>query len=294
MLTATYLLQLVVAGVTVGSIYAIIAVSFNIIFKSTDALNFAQGDWVMMGGMIAATSYATGTMPVWLACLVGIALVGIVGVVSQRLTIYPLKQPSPLIITMISIGLALCTKSLVMIFLGKMPMGYPSFSGDQPLSLLGAQVQPQSIWIVAITLLFMVAVHYFFEKTLMGKAMRAVAADRNAASLAGINVRRSGMWTFMIAALAGGVAGVIITPMTLTAYDVGGVLGFKGFSAAMLGGLGSLHGAFIGGILLGVAEALAGGLISSQFKDAVSFILLLLVLFLRPNGLLGKEVITKV
>ncbi len=288
------LAQLLVAGLTVGSIYAIIAVSFNIIFKSTDALNFAQGEWVMMGGMIAASAYSVAHMPVWLSCLVGILLVGAAGVISQRLTVYPLKRPSPMLITMISIGLALCTKSLVMLTLGKLPMGYPSFSGDTPIQAMDIRIQPQSLWILGITLLFMLATHYFFEKTLMGKSLRATAADRDAAALVGINVRRSGMWTFMLAALAGGLAGVIITPMTFTSYDAGAMLGFKGFSAAMLGGLGSLHGAFIGGLLLGITEAMAGGLISSQFKDAVSFILLLLVLFLRPNGIMGKAVITKV
>ncbi|GAA5232472.1 branched-chain amino acid ABC transporter permease [Verticiella sediminum] len=286
--------QLLVAGLTVGSIYAIIAVGFNIIFKSTDALNFAQGEWVMMGGMIAATSYGAAHLPLWLSCLVALALVGAAGVVSYRLTVAPLKKPSPMLITMISIGLALCFKSLVMLLLGKLPMGYPAFSGDAAWQVASVSIHPQSLWVMAITIAFMLATHWFFEKTLTGKSMRAVAADGDAAALVGINVKRSGMWTFLFAALAGALAGVIVTPLTFTSYDAGGMLGFKGFSAAMLGGLGNLHGALIGGLLLGIAEALGGGLISSQFKDAVAFVLLLLVLFLRPNGLLGKAVATKV
>lgn len=286
--------QLIVAGLTVGSIYAIIAVGFNIIFKSTDALNFAQGEWVMMGGMIAASSYSMAHLPVWASCLVAIVLVGAVGVLSHGLVIRPLKRPTPMLITMLSIGLAICTKSIVMLTLGKTPMGYPAFSGDTPVSVAGAAVQPQTFWVIGITLCFIVATHYFFEKTLVGKSLRATAADADAAALVGINIKRSGMWTFLIAAAAGGLAGVIITPLTFTSYDYGTMLGFKGFSAAMLGGLGSLHGALLGGLLLGVAEALAGGLISSHFKDAVSFILLLLVLFIRPNGLMGKADISKV
>lgn len=286
--------QLIVAGLTVGSIYAIIAVGFNIIFKSTDALNFAQGEWVMMGGMIAASSYSLAHMPVWAACLLAVGLTALAGVLSYGIVIRPVRRPSPMLVTMLSIGLAICSKSLVMLTLGKTPMGYPSFSGDTPIAMLGASVQPQSLWVIGITLCFIVGTRYFFDKTLAGKSLRATAADPDAAALVGISVKRCGMWTFLIAAGAGALAGAIVTPLTFTSYDYGTMLGFKGFSAAMLGGLGNLHGALLGGLLLGVAEALAGGLLSSHFKDAVSFVLLLLILFVRPHGLLGKADINKV
>lgn len=288
------IIQLLIAGLTTGSIYAIVAVGFNVIFKSTDALNFAQGEWVMMGGMVAATAYAAWHVPVWSACIVGVLAVGLAGAVSERLAIHPIAKPTPILVTLVSIGLAICTKSVVMLVLGKTPMGYPAFSGDSPLRVGGVSVEPQSLWVLGLAALFMVLVHLFFEHTLLGKTMRATAADRDAAALVGINVRRSVTWAFVLAALAGGLAGVIITPLTFTSYDQGTMLGFKGFSAAMLGGLGSLQGAFLGGLLLGVVEALAGGLISSHFKDAVSFVLLLLVLFYRPRGMLGKAEIDKV
>jgi branched-chain amino acid transport system permease protein len=288
------IVQLLVAGLTTGSIYAIVAVGFNVIFKSTDALNFAQGEWVMAGGMVAATAYAAWHVPVWAACVAGVAAVGLVGAASERLTIHPIVKPTPILVTLVSIGLAICTKSLVMLTLGKTPMGYPAFSGDTPLHLAGASIRPQSFWVLGLAALFMLLIHLFFEHTLLGKTMRATAADRDAAALVGINVRRSVTWAFVLAALAGGLAGVIITPLTFTSYDQGTMLGFKGFSAAMLGGLGSLQGAFVGGLLLGVLEALSGGLISSHFKDAVSFVILLLVLFCRPQGMLGKARIEKV
>jgi branched-chain amino acid transport system permease protein len=160
--------------------------------------------------------------------------------------------------------------------------------------LAGAQIPPQSFWVMGVALLFMLGTHFFFERTLLGKTLRATAIDRDAAALVGINVRRSVTVAFVLAALAGGIAGVIIAPLTFTSYDHGTMLGFKGFSAAMLGGLGSLQGALLGGVLLGVIEALGGGLISSQYKDALSFIVLLLVLFYRPQGLLGKAEINKV
>ena len=216
------------------------------------------------------------------------------GVVTERLTLFPVRALTPVLVTLITIGVAIFSKSVVMLVLGKTPMGYPAFSGSAAVRFGDVSVVPQSFWVVGVAVFFMLLVHWFFERTLLGKSMRASAADRDAAALMGINVRRTIMWSFCLAALAGGVAGVIITPITFTSYDQGGMLGFKGFSAAMLGGIGSLQGAFVGGLLLGVIEALAGGFISSHFKDAVSFILLLLILFARPRGLFGKAAITKV
>lgn len=290
----TQLVQLLLSGLTTGSMYAIVAVGFNVIFKSTGAINFAQGEWVMMGGMVAATAYASGLMPLWLCCVIAVVLVALVGGLSERLVIHPLRSPAALLVTLLTIGLAICSKSLVMITLGKTPMGYPAFSSQSVVTLGGVRVMTQSFWVIGLALLFMAITHWFFERTLLGKSLRATAVDREAAALAGINVKRTVMVAFTLGAVASAVAGVIITPMTLTSYDHGTVLGFKGFSAAMLGGLGSLRGALLGGVLLGLFEALAAGFLSSQFKDAVSFILLLLVLFLMPQGLLGRAEITKV
>lgn len=282
------LLQLLFAGISTGSIYALVAVGFNVIFKSTDAINFAQGEWVMMGGMVAAAAYGALVLPVWLACLLAVLAVAGIGLVSERLTIGAMTKPAPVMITLVSIGLAICTKSLVMLTLGKNPAGYPPFGSEQPVILAGAALHPQTFWIIGIAALSMVAAHFFFEKTVPGKAMRAAAADRDAAALVGINTRGAVLLSFVIAAAAGAVAGAIITPLTFTSYDHGTVIGFKGFSAAMLGGIGSLHGALVGGLLLGVLEAFAGGFISSHFKDAVAFLVLIAILFVRPSGLLGR------
>lgn len=288
------MLQLIVSGVGTGSIYALIAVGFNVIFKSTDALNLAQGEWVMMGGMVAAMTIMTTASPVWLACLAAVLFVTIIGIVSERLVVFPLRNPTPTQITLISIGLAICTKSGVMLVLGKNPAGYPGFAGDMAISVMGVSIHSQMLWILAITTCFMVLAHLFFERTVLGKALRAAAADRDAASLVGIKVNRTVMWSFALAAMAGAVAGTIITPLTFTSYDQGTMLGFKGFAAAMLGGLGNLYGSLLGGVLLGLLEALTSGYLSSQFKDAVAFLVLLLVLFARPSGLIGKASIEKV
>jgi branched-chain amino acid transport system permease protein len=292
-LSAT-LLQLIASGVAMGSIYALVALGFNVIYKTTDAINFAQGEWVMVGGVLAAAMLAADAGPFWAVLLGAVLLVGLLGAVSERIVIRPLRAPSPMLLTLLTIGLAIATKSLVMLVFGKSPNGYPAFSGEVPIQLAGASIHPQSLWIIGITALVMVAIHLFFEKTLLGRALRAAAADRDAARLVGVNVSAMVMWSFALAALVGAIAGVAITPLIFTDYNAGTTLGFKGFSAAMLGGIGSLYGAVAGGLLLGIAEALSGGLISSQFKDATAFCVLLLVLFLRPAGLFGQAPATRV
>ncbi|MGE3924802.1 MAG: branched-chain amino acid ABC transporter permease [Lautropia sp.] len=291
---STEIAQLIVAGLGTGAIYGLIALGFNVIFKATDALNFAQGEWVMMGGMVAATLYATGRFPLAVACVAALVCVTLFGLASDLLVMRRIRRPTPLLITLVSIGLAICTKSLVMLVLGKNPAGLPTFSGEKPLRFGDLSLQPQTLWIVAIAALVMVAAHLFFSRTVLGKSMRAAAAQPEAAALVGIDPRTSMLVSFGIAAAVGAIAGIIITPLTLTSFDHGTVLGFKGFSAAMLGGLGSLPGAIVGGLVLGVLEALGSGLVSSALKDGVAFLVLLTVLFLRPEGLLGRARIERV
>ena len=291
--TAVTFLQLLVAGIGTGSIYALIALGFNVVFKSTGAMNFAQGEWVVMGGMIAALLFAS-ISSVGLACLGAILLVTVVGIISEKLVVGPLRRPNALLITLISIGLAICTRSLVMLVLGKRPVGYPGFSKIESLGLWGVTVQTQTLWIFGLTLVFLVVMHLFFERTMLGKALRAAAADREAAAIVGVKVETTVMLSFAIAAFAGALAGAIITPLTLASYDQGAVFGFKGFSAAMLGGVGSLPGAVVGGLALGLLEAFGSFYISSDFKDAIAFAVLLLILFARPSGLLGRADVIKV
>jgi branched-chain amino acid transport system permease protein len=282
------ILQLVASGLVTGSIYALVALGFTVIFKSTDAINFAQGEWVMAGGMIGAFLHMRFGLAPLLLLPICVGAVALIGLVSERLAIHPLKAPTPMLLTLITIAVAITTRAAITLVLGKAPAGLPSFSGSENIHILGATLPPQARWVFGITILVMIGTHYFFQRSLLGRAMRAAAADREAAGLVGINVSRMAMWSFVIAAAIGAVAGLIITPLTLTSVNAGLMLGFKGFSAAMLGGLGNLHGALLGGIVLGLLESLSAGLLSSQFKDAVAFVVLLVVLFLRPAGLLGR------
>ncbi|MBS1173414.1 MAG: inner-rane translocator, partial [Proteobacteria bacterium] len=195
----------------------------------------------------------------------------------------------PLVLIFLTIGLSIMLRGLMALTWGKNRMAVPPLTGDEPLRLFGAALLPQTLWVLALTGLAIVSLLWFYRRTRLGLAMRAVAANPTAAAVVGLPVGRVKMLTFGLAGALGGLAGVLVTPITTLRYDVGVLLGLKGFAAAILGGFGSLPGAVLGGIGLGVLETLSAGYLSSAYKDVCAFVVLLLVLFLRPQGLLGRR-----
>jgi branched-chain amino acid transport system permease protein len=188
----------------------------------------------------------------------------------------------------LTIGLSGALRGTAQQVWGTDNVGVPAFSGEDPIHLVGgAIIVPQHVWIFVITILVMLALRYFFKNTLIGKAMRATAVNRRAAALVGIPVNRIIMLSFAFSGALGAVAGMIIAPISTASYDTGIILGLKGFAAAILGGYGNFAGAILGGFILGILESLSAGLISSQYKDAIAFLVLLLVLFLKPTGIMG-------
>lgn len=282
------LVQFCFAGITMGATYGLVAVGFNIIFNATGAVNFAQGEFTMLGGMLGAALLSWSGLPLPVVIVSTVLGVTAIGVLVERLAINPARGADILNLIIITIGASILLKGAVMVTLGKNAAGLPAFSGERPLWLLGAAVLPQALWIVGIALAIMLALHVFFARTLVGKAMQAVAIDREAARLVGIDVGRMVMLSFALGAAVGAVAGIIVTPMTLTIYDAGTMLGLKGFAAAVAGGLGNTFGGIAGGLVLGLLEALGGGLIASELKDVLAFVLLLFLLFFRPRGLFGQ------
>jgi len=281
------LFQFFVSGLTTGSTYALIAIGFSIIHNATGIVNFAQGEFVMLGGMFMVTFHSVLKVPLVAAFFLAVFCVAIIGLLLERGPIRHARSKEILVLVMITVGASIVIKGLSMIFWGKTPMTLPPFSGETPLLFMGAAVMPQSIWIFGITIFVVTALNYFFQRTVTGKAMRAVAASRRSAALTGIPVDRMIFLSFTLSGALGAVAGIILTPITTISYDVGAMLALKGFSAAILGGYGSMPGAVVGGLLLGVLESLGAGLISSEYKDALAFLILLIVLFLRPSGILG-------
>jgi branched-chain amino acid transport system permease protein len=280
-------LQFLFSGLMVGAIYALIALGFTIVYTATEAINFAQGEFVMLGGMTAVALVSLGA-PLAVAFAGSVAIVTAVALALERLTLAPMRQVSITNMIIITIGGSIFLKGSAMLFWGKDAASLPSFSGDTPIRVFGATLLPQALWILGTAAVVVVLVRAFFNYTVTGQAMRAVAANRYAATLVGINVKAMTAYSFALAGAVGAVAGVIITPVALTQFDRGTLLGLKGFSAAILGGIGSSPGAVIGGLSLGILESLGGGFVSSAYKDAIAFMLLIVMLLVRPQGLLGR------
>jgi len=283
------LLQYVISGATLGSTYGLAGLGFTVIFNTTEIINFAQGEFVMLGGMLAVFAIRWGGLPLALAVPLAIALTTLVGIVVDRLTMRPVRGRSVIVLIIITIGVSIVLRGAAMLLFGKDTYPLAGFSGGEPIDFLGASLLPQNLWVGGITLCTLVAMKLYFDRTISGKAMLACACDRKAASLMGINVDTMVTLSFAFSALVGALGGAILAPITLTSYDVGILLGLKGFAACILGGLGNPFGAVAGGVILGVLESLSAGLISSGYKDAVAFVILLTLLFVRPTGLFGRR-----
>jgi branched-chain amino acid transport system permease protein len=287
--TAVQLFQLALSGVTIGSIYAMVAIGFNIIYNSTGILNFAQGEFVMLGGMIAVFLNKTLHVPLLPAGLIAVGSVACVGLLFERLAIRPLRNPSVITLVIITIAASILLKGGAMFIWGKDSFVLPSFSGDEPYRLFGATILPQALWILGFLALIVSLLTVFFRFTMVGKAMKACAYNRTAARIVGINVSGMVLLSFTLSAVIGGLAGVIVTPITLVNFDRGSLLGLKGFGTAVLGGLGDMAGAVAAGIVIGLLESFAAGLFSSGYKDAVSLVILLMVLYFRPGGIFQRR-----
>jgi branched-chain amino acid transport system permease protein len=281
-------LQFLFSGLTIGATYAAAAIGFALVYNASGVINFAQGEFMMIGGM-AAFYFVQAGVALPLAIVLAIATAAAVGMVVEKLAIEPAANSGVVTVIIITIGASLTLRGLVQVLLGKGTHALPSFSGDKPLSVLGATLLPQNLWILGCTAVVVLALAWFFGRTRTGKAMVATSCNPLAASLVGIDTRFILFLAFGLSSAVGAIGGVLVAPISYTSYDVGIMLGLKGFVAATLGGLGSGIGAIVGGLLVGLAEAMTAGYLSSAYKDATSFVLILLILFLMPQGLFGKK-----
>ena len=288
------LLQYTITGITIGSIYAMVAIGFNIIYNVTEAINFAQGEFVMLGGLVMVFLRVTLNIPVVFSLPLTILVVTTAGILLDRLAIRPIRKPSVLAMIIATIGAAFFIKGAAMFIWGKDPFDLPPFSGRNPITLWGAVVMPQSLWVVGFLVAVVILLTFFFDRTILGKALRACAVNPNASSLVGMNVKYMILLSFALSAAIGALGGIVITPISLMEYDRGAMLAVKGFSACMLGGMGSFPGAIIGGLIIGLIESLGAGLISSGYKDVFALLVLLFVLFVKPSGLLGSIEVSKI
>lgn len=281
------ILQFLISGISVGSVYALTALGFTIIYNSTNIINFAQGEFVMLGGMSAVFAYKVLGLPLWLACSAAIIAVTLVGIIFERLAIYPQRDAPVVSLIIITIGGSILFRGGAMQVFGQDPQALPAFTTRAPLEVAGAVIPFQALWVLGITFIVLIAQWVFYRHTLLGKAMRACADNREGALIVGVKVSSLIMYSFAFSAALGAVGGIVITPMVMTAFNVGGIIGLKGFSAAIVGGLGSPIGSVLGGLFIGVVESLSIGFISSGYKDVISLLILLAVLFFKPQGLFG-------
>jgi len=285
----TDILQAIFSALTVGSIYALVAVGVTLVYSATGIINFAQGEFVMLGGMIMVTLYGEWHWPLALAVPVTIVITAVVAAALMKVSYRPGRSVSLVTVLIITIGASLfLSGSALKVWDGDVHR-FPPFSGDAPVTLAGATLAPQALWVMGTTAVVGVALALFLRFTIHGKAMRACAIDRGAAALLGVRVRRMVLLSFVMSGALGCVAGIVITPLTLVDYSGGMLLAIKGFAAAMLGGMGNVVGAVIGAFVFSVLEAFSVTFVSSSLKELVTFIVIILVLLFLPRGLMGPR-----
>jgi len=282
------LVQFLLTGLTVGAIYALVALGFAIIYNASHVINFAQGEFVMIGGMATAAGVQSG-LPLPLASLLAVGGAMLVGLALEKFAVEPARGAPVVTLIIITIGASILLRGLAALVWGKNIHSVPAFSGEAPLKLGGATLLPQTLWVLGTTVLTVALLWWFFNRTLTGKAILAVSHNRLAAQLMGISVRRVLLVSFGLSAALGALAGVLIAPISFTSWDVGVMLGLKGFAAAILGGMGSGPGAIIGGLALGLIESLGAGYLSSAYKDVFAFVIILVALIFLPDGLAGRR-----
>jgi branched-chain amino acid transport system permease protein len=285
-------IQFIISGLTIGSIYAIVALGFVTIYSVTKVINLAQGEFVMLGGMVMFSLVNFG-LPYILAFFLTIMIVMIIGWLLEFIVIRRAKGADPLSLIILTIGTAIFIEGTAGIIWGKNSVKVDSFTGDEPVRIFGAAITPQSIWVMVFMVMVVFILYFLIERTMLGKAFRACSVNPVAARLMAISPKKMASFSFTLSAGLGALAGLVIAPILFPSYDMGMMLGIKGFSASILGGLGSAPGAVVGGLLLGLIESLGAGYISSGMKDAIAFGVVLLILLIRPFGLLGEKNVGK-
>lgn len=285
---ASAFLQYLFSGITLGAIYALAGLGFSIIYNASHVINFAQGEFLMIGGMATVSLVALG-VPMELAIPLAVLITALVGLALARFAVVPAKDASVVTVIIITIGASIFLRGLAQVVWDKEFHALPAFTGTAPLNVAGATMLPQSLWVLGVSLTAILGLGWFFGRTMAGKAMLAVSYSKLGAQLVGVPIRRVLLTSFGLSAALGAIGGIVVAPITFTSYETGIMLGLKGFSAAVLGGLGNGLGAVLGGLIVGIAEAMSAGYLSSAYKDATAFVIILAVLFFLPNGLLGHK-----
>jgi branched-chain amino acid transport system permease protein len=286
---AEQILQYIFAGITVGSIYAFVAIGYNIIYNTTGIINFAQGEFVMLGGM---TAYSlSGFMPLLPAIILAVLITAAIGGVIENVFIRRMRKTSVLGMIVITIGLSILLREASLYIWDEQIRALPFFTGSEisSVNILGARISPQVLWVLGITSLLVSGLYLFLKFTLTGQAMRACSENSGAAKLCGIRTSRMVNLSFMLSAGIGALGGCVLSPLTQTHYAMGTDLAIKGFTVAILGGLGNPIAAVAAGLLLGLIESFSISILPMAYKDVISVIILLIILIVKPSGIFGSR-----
>ena len=281
-------LQLLVGGIAVGCIYALIGLGYSLIYSASGLMSFVQGEIFMLGAYVAFTIYVGFKIPFIFAVFIAIAIMFVFGMLMERSMISPLlkRGAGQIHIVIATIGLSIFLKNFAMIVWGTDVKNFPSVFGEFPYQIGVVSISPQQLVIMLVTIVCMILLHLFMNKTRMGTSLRAAAQDPMAAGVVGINVPFTVGMAWALAAVLSAIAGILLAPIYGVYPKMGAILSTKGFAAAVLGGYGNMYGAIIGGLIVGVVETMAAGYLSSSFKDIISFGVLIVVLFVMPHGIL--------
>ena len=281
-------LQLLVGGIAVGCIYALIGLGYSLIYSASGLMSFVQGEIFMLGAYVAFTIYVGCKIPFIFAVFIAIAIMFVFGMLMERSMISPLlkRGAGQIHIVIATIGLSIFLKNFAMIVWGTDVKNFPSVFGEFPYQIGVVSISPQQLVIMLVTIVCMILLHLFMNKTRMGTSLRAAEQDPMAAGVVGINVPFTVGMAWALAAVLSAIAGILLAPIYGVYPKMGAILSTKGFAAAVLGGYGNMYGAIIGGLIVGVVETMAAGYLSSSFKDIISFGVLIVVLFVMPHGIL--------
>lgn len=288
-----FALQLLFTGLGVGAIYALVALGFVLIYRATNVVNFAQGDFAMLGAFAMIVLAVDLEWPYWLSIIVTLIGLAIFGALFNLGVYYPLRNRSFLPVIISTIGASILLENGVLFAYGPAPQSLPAMFSLQGFTIGAVFLDTQYLLILAVTVLMVTLQYLFFERTLIGKKMQATSQDKEMASLLGIPVAWMIMLTFIYSAAIGGLAGILVAPILFVSVGMGSSIALKAFAASIIGGFGDVTGAIIGGLALGVVETFGAAYISVPYKDGFAFLLLLLFLLLRPQGIFGERVAEK-
>ncbi len=280
-------LQLLVTGITVGSIYSLIALGYVTIYRTSRIVNMAQGAFVMFGAFFTYSLLSEVGLPYWLSAVLAIVAVVILAILMYLLALRPLIKISLVSIILATMALSILFENLALLKWGGYGKSVPAFTGDKAIFLGKVAIFPQSLWVIGLMVLVLVTLYLLTSRTRLGKQMTATANDPGAASLSGVNTGRMIILAFAISAAIGALGGIAVTPINSTSYLSGGIFALSGFVAAILGGWGSSSGAVVGGLALGIIQSLTTGFLPAGYQDAVAYVVLILILYFRPSGILG-------